>query len=53
MGYHDDYVTRASTEQAVIDNAIAHGKAKHGLKEIDLTSELKDKIKSKIQPVQS
>lgn len=48
IGFDDDFVTTGNTQEEVVNKAMEHGKAEHGLKDSDLTPDFTAKLKSKI-----
>ena len=45
-GFECDHVVKGETEEEVMKNGMEHAKKDHNMKEEDITSEMKEKIKS-------
>jgi predicted small metal-binding protein len=45
VGYSCDYVARGETEEEVMQKGVEYGRKEHGLKQEDMTPELKQKIR--------
>lgn len=48
-GFECDHVVKGETEEEVMKNGMEHAKKDHNMKEEDITSEMKEKIKSIIR----
>jgi predicted small metal-binding protein len=48
-GFDCDYVVRGETEEEVMKNGVEHAMKDHGMKEEDITSEMKQKIRGVIR----
>jgi predicted small metal-binding protein len=48
-GFDCDYVVRGETEEDVMKNGVEHAMKDHGMKEEDITSEMKQKIRGVIR----
>ncbi|HXX98524.1 MAG TPA: DUF1059 domain-containing protein [Candidatus Bathyarchaeia archaeon] len=48
-GFNCDYIVKGETEEEVMKNGVEHAKGAHGLKEEDMTPEMKQKIRGLIR----
>jgi predicted small metal-binding protein len=48
-GFDCDYVVRGQTEEEVMKNGVEHAMKDHGMKEEDITPEMKQKIRGVIR----
>lgn len=48
-GFECDHIVKGETEEEVMKNGMEHAKKDHNMKEEDITSEMKEKIKSIIR----
>jgi predicted small metal-binding protein len=48
-GFDCDYVVRGETEEEVMKNGVEHAMKDHGMKEEDITPEMKQKIRGVIR----
>jgi predicted small metal-binding protein len=48
-GFDCDYVVRGETEEDVMKNGVEHAMKDHGMKEEDITPEMKQKIRGVIR----
>ncbi|GKS61186.1 hypothetical protein YTPLAS21_06440 [Candidatus Nitrosocosmicus sp.] len=48
-GFDCDLIVKGETEEEVLKNGMEHAKKDHNMKEEDMTSELKEKIRSIIR----